>query len=205
VSTPDISVVVFDLGGVLLQLRDARSNFGFDADDAAFNETWLKSKSVRRFERGEIDHDAFAAQVVKELYLPYGNDEFLQRFERWPKALYPGVCDLIDTLSGRVQTALLSNTNAVHWNRSDIGERLRHRLDHCFLSFETGELKPDPSSFIQLLDKLQCESRQALFFDDNALNIEAALELGFRAHLTRGAGELHEQIAQTGLLAGTTQ
>lgn len=204
-SRTDIAVVVFDLGGVLLELREARDNFGFDADDATFNETWLKSMSVRRFERGQIDRDEFAAQVVQELRLPYSNEEFLKRFEHWPKALYPDVCDLLDSLSGKVHTALLSNTNAVHWNRRDIGGPLKSRLDHVFLSYETGKLKPDVSAFYQVMKVLKCEARQVLFFDDNVLNIEAALEIGINAHLTRGASELRKHIAQAGLLANTTR
>lgn len=203
-STPDVAVVVFDLGGVLLELREARSNFGLDADDATFNEKWLQSRSVRRFERGEIEFGDFAKQAVEELRLPYDHDEFLKRFERWPKALYPGVCDLIDALSGRVRTVLLSNTNAVHWNRRDIGELLQHRLDRVFLSFETGELKPDPSSFAQVLDELNCDARQVLFYDDNVLNIDAALQHGIGAQLTRGARELRAHITRAGLLADTT-
>jgi len=200
----DGAVVVFDLGGVLLELREARSNFGLDENNVTFNEKWLQSGSVRRFERGEIDFEDFAKQVVKELRLPYDRDEFLKRFKRWPKALYPGVCDLIDTLSGRVRTVLLSNTNALHWNSRGIGELLQNRLDHVFLSFETGELKPDPSSFAQVLDELNCDAGQLLFYDDNALNIDAAMQHGINARLTRGARELRAHIAQAGLLADTT-
>jgi putative hydrolase of the HAD superfamily len=110
-----IAVVVFDLGGVLLELREARTNFGFDGDDSTFNETWLRSAAVRRFERGDIDRDAFSVQVMQELRFPYDSEEFLRRFERWPKALYPGIDELIDALPDNVEKALLSNTNAVHW------------------------------------------------------------------------------------------
>jgi putative hydrolase of the HAD superfamily len=184
-------------------LRDARTTFGFDGGDVAFNETWLKSAAVRRFECGDIDRNAFSTLLVRELQLPYGDEEFLRRFEQWPKALYPGITDLLDELPDTVATALLSNTNAVHWNRGDIGNLLRPRLDHLFLSFETGHLKPDGSAFHQLLDYFECSAGQILFVDDNALNITAASQLGISAYLTRGADQLRSRLARERVIFDT--
>jgi putative hydrolase of the HAD superfamily len=70
-----------------------------------------------------------------------------------------------------------------------------------FLSFETGLLKPDLSAFKQVLNALNCKPQELLFLDDNALNIESALQLGIQAQLTRGADELREHLARRRLLS----
>ena len=44
-----ISVLLFDLGGVLLHLEDAGAHFGLGANDTEFLETWVHADSVREF------------------------------------------------------------------------------------------------------------------------------------------------------------
>lgn len=189
-----VFAIVFDLGGVLLELRETRSTFDTEHVDADFNEAWLQCNAVRQFERGTTDRPTFARDVVEELRLPYDETAFLEKFEHWPKALYPGVTGMIDAIPGAVQTALLSNTNSLHWNRADIGGVLSPHLDHVFLSYETGELKPDKSAFRRLVDDLACEPDQIVFFDDNQLNVDAAIGMGITALLTRGAAELRQHL-----------
>ncbi len=50
-----IRVPLFDLGGVLLKLRDPIETCGLQIDAAEFKEQWLRSASVRQFESGVID------------------------------------------------------------------------------------------------------------------------------------------------------
>jgi HAD superfamily hydrolase (TIGR01509 family) len=189
-----ISLVVFDLGGVLLRLRDARTTFGLDADDSSFIRTWLKSESVRQFECGEIGIETFARQVVRELELSYDHGEFLHRFGSWPDGMYQGIPELMERIPDHVGTALLSNTNAMHWNQGNIDETLRSLMDHLFLSYETGLLKPDEEAFVQVLEHFGRAPQEVLFLDDNPLNIAAANQLGIVARLTRGIREAQEVL-----------
>lgn len=198
-SGPGIEVVVFDLGGVLLRLNEARSTFGLEQDDSTFIQTWLMSESVRAFERGDIGEIEFAGRVRDEFELPYDGHEFLRRFRDWPDALYPGVTDLLDQIPGSAGTALLSNTNSVHWYHGDIDAALRPRIDHIFLSFETGLLKPDQDAFIQITRQLHCVPGKILLLDDNPLNITAAAQLGFITRLTRSMDDLRTALAEHSL------
>lgn len=185
-STNGISVILFDLGGVLLHLRDIGSNFGLNGDERQFHRSWLMSPAVRDFERGDIVAEEFGKRIVSELRLPYDWQEFLRRFDRWPDRLYPGVPELLADLSARHRLALLSNTNAVHWGRADIAAVLEPLFDGIFLSFRTGLLKPDRSSFEQIISHYNCAASEVLFLDDNPLNIEAATAMGINACVTRG-------------------
>lgn len=184
-----IKVVVFDLGGVLLQLRDPVETFKVQMPVTLFLERWLKSPSVREFERGESDAETFAKAIVREMELPMEWQEFLKRFDAWPERIFPEATALLDGIPDDVRKVLLSNTNAAHWGRSDIAASLAGRFDRTFLSFETGLLKPDHEAFSQVIAAYGMPAQSFLFLDDNPLNVAAAVETGMQAVLCKGAAE----------------
>ena len=193
-----VKVILFDLGGVLLRLRDPLATFELDLDSAAFARKWLLSPAVRGHECGELDTGEFSVAAIEEFALPYSPEEFLRRFENWPASLFAGALPILDSLIGKYTLALLSNTNPVHWNRKDIVDPLKSRLRHLFLSHETGYLKPDRQAFGHVIERLGCDPATILFLDDNPLNIDAAKKCGMRAMLTVGIGSLTENLAQVG-------
>lgn len=195
-----ISVLLFDLGGVLLHLEDAGTHFGLGADDTEFLETWVHADSVREFESGNASFEEFAVRIVEEIRLPYDGEEFLRRFHAWPGSLYAGVTDLLEHLATRYRCALLSNTNAVHWGRADIAGILASRFDQLFLSFQTGILKPDRAAFDQVIDHYSCEPQEILFVDDTPSNIAAATNLGIQARLVKGEGMVNRTLSEHGIL-----
>jgi putative hydrolase of the HAD superfamily len=182
----DIKVAVFDLGGVLLKLKDPVTNFSLALSEQEFLERWLKSPSVREFERGASDAETFGRAIVRELGLTMGWQDFLERFDAWPEQIYPETPALLDAVPEGIGRALLSNTNAAHWGRSDIASILSARLDRTFLSFRTGLLKPDREAFLQVIDSYALPADAFLFFDDNPLNVSAAAEIGMHAVLCKG-------------------
>ncbi len=80
----NFKVILFDLGGVLLELRDPISTFRLDIDTAEFLRTWITSPSVRALESGQITSKDFAQRVVDEMELPMDWQELLRRFDSWP-------------------------------------------------------------------------------------------------------------------------
>lgn len=192
----NIKVVVFDLGGVLLQLRNPIETFGLDFTEANFVERWLKSPSVREFERGAVDTETFARSIVDELKLDMHWREFLRRFDAWPERIFPETTALLDAVPAGIGRALLSNINAVHWGRRDISEALAGRLDRTFLSFRTGLLKPDPESFAQVATAFGLASDALLFFDDNPLNVSAAAATGMQAFICKGPSDALRVLRQ---------
>ena len=191
-----IKAVVFDLGGVLLRLRDPVAQFGLEMAPGEFHRRWLLSPAVREFERGAIDQEAFARAMVGELALPIQWPAFLERFDAWPECVFPDALPVLDAVPAGTKRGLLSNTNAVHWGRADVAGLLACRFDHTFLSFETGLLKPDRESFTQVSREFGCEASEILYFDDNPLNVEAANETGMQAHLAGCPGDAARVISR---------
>lgn len=191
-----VKAVVFDLGGVLLRLRDPVKQFGLEITEAQFQQRWLLSPAVREFERGASDQEAFSRAIVAELALPMEWPAFLERFDGWPECVFPDARALLDAVPAGISRGLLSNTNAVHWGRADIAMLLAGRFDRTFLSFETGLLKPDRESFTQVFREFGCEASEILYFDDNPLNVEAAKQTGMQAHLAGCPGDAANIIAR---------
>lgn len=186
----EVRVVLFDLGGVLLELRDRHETFEIDMD-SDWDRLWIRSPAARDFERGQIAADEFALRIVAEMSLPYSAAEFIERFDSWPRSIFDGAEALLERIPVRYTRALLSNTNPLHWKNCGAAERLDDYLDHTFLSFEMGAVKPDDDAYAHVWQTLDCKPAEILFLDDNPVNVDAANALGIRARLTRGL----EQVA----------
>jgi glucose-1-phosphatase len=199
----DIRVVLFDVGGVLVELGGAATLLEELADRITLPEfwsLWLRSPSVRAFETGRIDAGQFAAGMLAELQLDIDAASFLESFARWPSALYPGALEMIDRIPSHYRRALLSNSNVLHWRRVTDEFGLGARFEHQFVSHLMGKIKPDAEAFEHVLGALDCQPAQILFLDDNILNIEAARRIGMRAQLVRGAHEAQRSLQQAGII-----
>ena len=203
-SSADIRVLLFDVGGVLVELGGVEVILEWLGNRISADELWqrwLQSQAVRRFETGQIDAPQFAAGVIAEFGLAVDPQQFLDSFVGWPTGLYPGTLEMLARIPPRYQRALLSNSNALHWPRV-LGEMgLGAVFDNHFVSHLTGRIKPDPEAFEHVLESLGCRPAQVVFFDDNALNIEAARQLGMHAVRVRGLGEATQALIEIGVLS----
>ena len=199
-----ISVVLFDVGGVLVQLSGVATVMGWVADrwtPAQVWHKWLHSPAVRAFETGRSDADTFAAELVAELELGVEPALFIESFAGWPTGLYPGVPELVARIPHRYTRALLSNSNALHWPRviGDFG--LGALFEHQFVSHLTGRIKPDRDAFEHVVSSLGCEAASVFFLDDNLLNVEAARAAGMQAALVSGVEGAEKALRQAAIIS----
>lgn len=196
----DYKIILFDLGGVLLRLRDPISTFELEMDESEFLRTWIMSPAVRALESGQIDGKEFAQRIVREMKLPMEWQELLKRFDNWPAGFYPEAIDLIERVASQYTCAILSNTNAVHWEKVDVDKHFGDNFDRYFLSYESGLLKPDQASFLQVIENYACLPQEILFFDDNPVNVKAAQDEGIAAIRIEGPDELEIALTDAGLI-----
>jgi putative hydrolase of the HAD superfamily len=180
-----IKAVLFDLGGVLIQLGGITKMMGWASwDHEKFWRRWLASPSVRLFESGKISAEEFGSALVEEFNLPVQSDEFLALFATWPQGAYPGAEELLRNTGALYPLGCLSNTNSLHWKYLTEHTNLVGYFDYLFPSHRTGLLKPDRSSFTNAAEKMGLEPEQILFLDDNQVNIEGAIEAGLISNLS---------------------
>lgn len=177
-----IRAVIFDVGGVLLHLRnEARrqsweARFGLD-DGAIARALWTTDVSAQAT-LGRVSSEAvwaslgatlrLSAEQVAQIEGKYFDDEYLD----------PSMAALLDELRPHYRLALL--TNAWSDARSALTERfaLDRLVDDMIISAEVGYAKPDPAIYLLTLERLGVAPHEALFVDDKARNTIAAEALG---------------------------
>ncbi|MCH2170367.1 HAD family phosphatase [Myxococcota bacterium] len=196
-------VVLFDLGGVLVELvgMPTLRRWAGEADDEALWARWLTSPWVRRFECGGCSPEAFAMGMVEEWTLPVGPEEYLEVFRGWPRRLLPGARDLVEQVSAAGwRTGCLSNSNELHWPLKRDGMELGRLLDAHFVSHELGCVKPDPEIYQEVIAQLGVPAETVLFLDDNQINVDGARAVGMEAFRARGVEEAREVLEARGIL-----
>ena len=199
----DPRVLLFDVGGVLVQLSGVECMLRWMGEGATSDEMWhmwLHSTPVREFERGRIGAEEFAAAVTAEFRLPVEPQQFLESFTGWVTGLYPGTLEMLALIPSSYQRAVLSNSNALHWTRVVDELQLGPAFGHHFVSHLTGRIKPDAEAFQHVVDSLGCKPKDVLFLDDNALNVEAAKRCGMQAVRVQGIGETRQALVKRGII-----
>jgi HAD superfamily hydrolase (TIGR01509 family) len=206
VTSDTIDLVLFDLGGVLIELGGVAAMMelaGIDTDDELWLR-WLSCRWVRTFERGACSADDFAAGVISDWGLSVTPDAFLDAFRNWPVGPLPGAEALVRRVRQTMPVGCLSNTNTLHWQ--DHFERwpILDSFDFRFLSFELGVVKPDRELFERVADLLPMPPSRVLFLDDNLINVAGASAAGFVARLARGVDETRAALVEAGVIDAQT-
>jgi len=201
----ELSVILFDLGGVLVELPDRPiSTDWLDPAPSSGQELsdWLTSPAAKAFEKGEISPVQFVDEIVSEMKLAISQEELLTYFTFWPKGLFPGTKALIGRILPHYSLAIFSNTNELHWPRLMIEMELEGHFDYYFASFQMKMAKPDPAAFRYVIKALSREPSEILFLDDSQLNVEAARRIGMKAERVSGIGQVERILSEYGVLAG---
>jgi HAD superfamily hydrolase (TIGR01509 family) len=202
-SADEIQVVLFDVGGVLVELGGVSTMLAWVNNSVSVEELWniwLASPVVRQFETGRATPAEFADQIIRAMSLPVSQEEFLTAFAAWPRALYPGALEVVRDIPPKFQRATLSNTCVLHWQRVMKDMEMEHAFQHHFPSHLTGKIKPDEEAFIHVAETIGCAPSAILFLDDVALNVEAARSIGLHAVQAKGPAEARKVLLGAGII-----
>jgi HAD superfamily hydrolase (TIGR01509 family) len=202
-AAPRIELVLFDLGGVLIDpggVGPMRALAGIGTDEELWSR-WLSCRWVRAFEAGRCSPDEFAAGVVGDWGLALEPGAFLEAFGGWQGGPYPGALELVETVRDGMRVGCLSNTNAFQWDTHFEGSPIVEAFEFRFLSFELGLVKPDRAIFEAVAARLPFRPEQVLFLDDNAANVTGGLAVGFVARHVRGVDEARRVLASESVIA----
>lgn len=203
-------VIVFDWGGVLLKICRsleegcARAGIPLPEDAHAPHHRERRSQLANQFQLGKIDEAQFSAGLAETAPATWTPEDALALHDAWLIEEYEGAEDLTrDLAAAGVTTAMLSNTNARHWETqwpSADGTPARFpapgHLNTRLASHLIGLAKPDPAIYHAAAETLGFAQRPAsmLFFDDLEDNIKAARAAGWQAELIDHAGDPPAQM-----------
>lgn len=188
----NIKNVVFDLGGVLLNLDlqrtiDAFKEAGFEDVEKqirAFNHQGI----FQQFEAGGITAEEFRNAIRENIQAPLTDEEI---DDYWSRMLLDIPCEklkLILELREKYMVYLLSNTNPIHWNHvckhafDYHSFRVEDYFEETYLSYEMHDAKPNKSIFEKMLSEANLLPEETLFIDDSEANCQAAASLGIQVH-----------------------
>jgi putative hydrolase of the HAD superfamily len=206
-----IKNVVFDLGGVVIDLNRLAAVEGFEElgmhDANTFLDQYCQKGTFLDIETGRIT----AAEFFDTIRQHIGNEtikdkEIEDAFNRFLVDLPVARLRKIRELRERGKRVFaLSNTNAVMYNswiarqfRND-GFAINDYFEGIVTSFAEGVCKPNRRIFEILIERYNLEPSETLFLDDSAANCESAQQLGIRTACI-GAPEIGDMLEVVALI-----
>lgn len=187
-----IKNVVFDLGGVLINLDfdnclNAFRKAGFQ--DIEKQVCQFRGKGLfSQFEAGEITPEEFRDTIRKETSGSLTDRKIDDMWNLMLLDIPREKLDLLLELRSHYMVYLLSNTNQIHWDYaceqmfSYHGFHVNDFFEDTFLSFQMHQAKPDKEIYELMMKEANILPAETFFIDDSEANCKAASVLGMQAH-----------------------
>ena len=205
-----IKNIIFDLGGVLLNLdihktEKAFIDLGFTDFHSMYNQH-AANELFAALETGSVSADEFFYTLTNVAGKPFTEQELTNAWNAMLLDFRLKSLQYLPGLKENYSLYLLSNTNAIHY--SAFNKILKEETGHstlddfftkAYFSHHIGLRKPNAAIFEYVLKDAQITAEETLFIDDTQVNINAAKNLGMHSHLLL-PGEFIEQIPFQSLL-----
>lgn len=189
----NIRNVVFDLGGVLVDLDIERCKAAFVrlgmSRVADLIDPYHPAAMIGRLEKGEIDfHEACDEMRRLTGRSEVTDEEIADAYGAFLTGVPVAKLRLIDGLRSRgMRTYVLSNNNptSMRFIRrmfSADGRTMEEYFDAIYLSYEMHLLKPSEEIFRRMIALSGMQPEETLFIDDSERNVNAARALGFAVY-----------------------
>jgi len=196
----NISALIFDFGGVLINLSRHRCIDSFRTLGVRELEKYLDDFNQSGFflelEQGKISPEQFRNEVRKLTDQTLTDEQIDQAFCSFLLDIPEEKLKLLLDLRKRFKIYLLSNTNLIHMNFCRAqhfhfnGYSMDDFFDKCYLSYELGLTKPDIRVFNAVIDDIGLAPQQCLFLDDGLKNIEQAQKTGLQTYWVKQEEDL---------------
>jgi putative hydrolase of the HAD superfamily len=173
-----------DLGMVVIALerdrfeRQMKDLTGLPAD--RLRSILMADDLPARLETGRMSGRGFFDEICQRT----GKNLMWDRFSAaWNSMLGKQQLDneFLAKLSARVRLCMVSNTNEIHFDYVRRNYDFLGHFDGCILSYEVGAAKPDFAILKRALEEMNSNPADAVFVDDQPVNVNSALELGIDA------------------------
>jgi glucose-1-phosphatase len=192
--TTTIKNIIFDLGGVLLDIDYHKTANAFKALGAAdFDSFYSQAGANELFEQLETGHISEADFCAAMLQHCHAGTTQQQVIAAWNAILLhyrlPSV-QFVLGLQAHYNVYLLSNTNAIHQREFYQSFTTETGLPHfdmlfkkAYFSHSIHQRKPYVATYQWVLQDAGIEAAETLFIDDSPVNITGAKDAGLICHL----------------------
>ena len=197
--------LIFDFGGVVIDIdfNLALQNWAklSELSISEMLERFKMDSAYKKHETAKMSWDDYVEHLRQSLQLNGSDEEILSGWNSIFKEQVPDVVEAIRSIGEKTKCSLLSNSNVAHqafWENKY--SELLPLFSNVFVSSEIGLRKPDPDCFEYLLDKLNIEARDAIFFDDTYENIVAGRKFGIASVHVKSSDDVVSKLGELGLL-----
>ena len=193
----NIRNVVFDLGGVLVDLdidrcKAAFRSLGMEAV-AQLIDPCYPAEMIGRLEHGEISFHEACEEMRRLAGRPDIPDERIAwAYGEFLTGVSATKLRAIERLRDHgLKSYVLSNNNAMVFPHIENtlfaadGKRMADYFDAIYLSFRMHLLKPSPEIFRAMIADSGMKPEETLFLDDGERNVATAHQLGFHVYMPR--------------------
>lgn len=203
VNLKNIKNIIFDLGGVLLDIDiklaiPAFSKIGITLGDN-FDDL-EKLKVFELFEKGTMDTFSFRNELRKWTDKPLSDGEIDKAWNSIIIDFPDERIKLLNSLKSKYRIYLLSNTNEIHEKYYDemvknrTGNSIRALFQNVYYSHVIHLRKPDIEAFQYIIRDCNLNPKETLFIDDFINNIKAAKKTGLHTRHLKAGEELSELL-----------
>ena len=191
--------IIFDLGGVILDIDPERTRLAFlklitpDQTNQVF-----KSSILFDFETGKITAEQMRLKLENLLQTPLDKTAFNRAWNAMLIDYRPKRIERIQWLKNSHKLFLLSNTNELHHSSfsnkliKDYGILLTDLFLKVYLSHEMGLVKPDLEIYRRILIEQDLNPEKTLFIEDTKENALAANKLGIQILVVPRNGNFYD-------------
>lgn len=207
----EIQNIIFDLGGVIINLDPVRTIQEFNKlSQFPFEELYTQAQQddlFNLFDKGEISDFDFFSKLRKRIGYDGPEIDLLQAWNAMLLDVPEERLDLLVELKQRYNTFLLSNTCEPHISAFEHQLYLDHGVknfndyfNEVYYSCRVGMRKPDREIFEMVLKKNGLKPEQTVFIDDSVQHVKGAGECGINAYLLPKNMEVLDLLKDLGLL-----
>jgi glucose-1-phosphatase len=206
----EIEHIIFDLGGVLLNIDLGRISTGFGEIMHPDEEGRKKvtNEIVPAYETGAITTDQFLNCLNPYLKTGFSGEDIIRVWNSIILDMPVERLKMLTELRKNYRVHLLSNINDLHANcfeenfRRWFADDPRNYFDQFFYSHQIGMRKPDVNTYTWVINQLNSEPEKTVFIDDMPENIEGARNAGINAYqLMNQKTDVLHLVKELGLLA----
>jgi glucose-1-phosphatase len=191
-----IKNIIFDLGGVILNLDNQRTEDAFVALGVKnFREYFglgFAASFFKEYEVGRISDREFIDAVRQLTGLGVSDQSIIDSWNALLLDFPVERIQLLKELRKRYRLFLFSNTNALHlaalreiWAGAFGDTAFDSYFEKTYYSHLLGMRKPDRESFEHILKENQLTGSETLFVDDAIVNVEGAEQAGLKGLFLR--------------------
>jgi len=187
----DIKNIIFDLGGVLLNIDFSITEKAFiELGVNQFSEMFTQYHSNQLFvqlETGKVSPEAFYDAFRSETRTDLSNEAIKNAWNALLLDFREPSLEWLGKIKHKYRIFLFSNTNQIHqeafietYQQLTGKEDFDAYFEKAYYSHHLGMRKPDKEPFLHILQEMNLVAEETLFIDDTIKNIETAKALGIK-------------------------